>query len=205
MPTYTTYTAKSRSITCESTSSKHDQHTACDVVKLIATHAGYNDSRMSKLQNEFKCAPGYEQYYRHGGEAKDSKPMPECYKSVYSSLATKLNTAAQEVSKLDAKLNNIDAVCAYAGTVKNALVDLQSFTVQNKQEANKAFELALYDTNAMGVLGALSVFAFGPFGLLGALANAGFNNEFDGKIGRAVEEINDLLTNCAELSHVAWY
>jgi|GEM_PF-3552048 len=177
-----------------------DDEKLCDLLSGLRSLAGYNLSRMQKLNVEYKCSPWYKK------SDEDERDNPNCSDNIYKQFSDKFQDAALAVKSIQNQIasNNIHISSAkvLAQVAINEISHLKSYTQQNLDKVNAAFEKAFYDTNVAGVGTAVATL-FGGLGFFSAFANIAFyNNEFDGKIDRAYNdaiEVSDKLTVIAEI------
>jgi hypothetical protein len=198
------YTVNGRGVQCVTYVSKDSQghrtydrphDRLCDALEKMKANAGYNESRMEKLQNEYLCTKGYS----YGRGDHDPRPAPQCYSHVHTEFKPLFQGAVHAVQRLS---DTIDTGRYHTSEVRH-LAEQAAGTVQRVKdftydhpEMNYAFEKALYDTNAAGVGGLLAML-IPPLGMLAFAGNAMMNNEFDGKIGRAYQDAQDVMTHLA--------
>ncbi len=181
------YYINHRSISCN----HKDETPLCKSLLRINHLASYNDSRMSKLEDEYKCSPSYHGRYMH----EEGRSTPNCSSYIYSQFTEKFQTAVRDVSKVYNKAY-YKSYSTYelrdlTRKAKESISELKDLTYQNKEMINLAFETALYDTNLSGTVGLFSML-LGPIGFATNAINLAYNNDFDGKIDRAFGDIVDL-------------
>ena len=170
----------------------------CKSLENLEYKISHNSSRMKKLADEYKCSESYIK------KESDTKPMPDCNSYIYRDLEKKFSDASKTVNNLKNQLSkNIDLnnLRHLNNEAEKALNELASFTNDNLHQVNNAFDLALFDTNT-AKYGSMFSMLFPPlaFGILAA--NSMFNNEFDGKIARALDDNHDAFNSISEIGQL---
>ncbi len=201
---FTNYNINGKYLSC----SRDDKRKVCDLVSKLKGSAVYNDSRLYKLQTEFYCSDKYHTTFSSRitsaeDKAKYNANKYKCYSVDAQNLAAKLNSVASIASGLSKEVidNSFDtySVMQKASALNSELISLQNIVGSDKNFANNLFDHAIFDTATSGVL---SSFLFFPVGLV---ASAMYNNEFDGKIARAVDEAQQVASLASELASEILY
>ncbi|MCT4635800.1 MAG: hypothetical protein N4A31_06155 [Rickettsiales bacterium] len=174
----------------------------CDKLKYLQASISYNSGRMSKLGDEYKCS---KTYYK-SMSVSDPKPTPNCNDKIYSDFADKFYKADQltHYLKYNFYVNKeflLSDLLQQAKITETAFRSLMEFTLQNKDKVNEAFELADYDTNIAGGMAIFTSIFAAPFGMAAHTLNVAVsNNEFDGKINRAMSDVQSIINYAQEIS-----
>lgn len=199
----TTYKINGRQVVCE----VENKSKICEAAQKVVSNASYNDSRLSKLQDEFFCKMTNTRSMTDKELEKYNANSYKCGTSLAKQIGNELDTAAKAVSDLYS-LTRGDVINTYdiyhsASQTKAQLNILDRTIAQDKWLADSIFEDALYDTNASGIAALFSIF-IPPLGLMAFAANSMQNNHVDGKIDRAIDDINDVLAGVLEITSLGY-
>ena len=205
-----TYNISGKKIHCQQPSETNNQkhlskgEQICKSLTSINANVYYNIKRIDKLNDEFMCSNSY---YRTKSTS-DSQKKPECSKNTYKALDNKLEQATKALHHVydlnNQKDINLSELSYATQQSKMKLRDLYKFANNNHHDVNSAFELALYDTNMAGV-GAFFSMLVPPLGFAVGVGNAMQNNEFNGKIARAIESTQDTIADIANVGETLSY